>query len=211
MVRKTKEEALATRGAILDAAERLFQTQGVSRTSLHDIAVAAGVTRGAIYWHFKDKSAVFDAMMERVCLPLEESAAQFERDYPSAPLPALRKHMLTIFERVAGDEQVRRVFEIATHKVEYVGELNALRERHLEYSGEYQALLEKALRVAQKRGDIGKSPPARVAAIGLHALLKGLMHNWMLDPTAYDLLAVARQTLDVHLAGLAARREAVPA
>jgi TetR/AcrR family acrAB operon transcriptional repressor len=57
MARRTKEEAAATRESILDAAEQLFVKQGVSRTTLQHIATAAGVTRGAIYWHFNDKGA----------------------------------------------------------------------------------------------------------------------------------------------------------
>ena len=56
MVRRTKADAEATRLSLLDAAEQLFQARGVSRTSLNDIATAAGTTRGAIYWHFKDKA-----------------------------------------------------------------------------------------------------------------------------------------------------------
>ena len=75
MARRTKEEALATRHGILDAAELLFQRQGVSRTTLQDIAQAAGLTRGAIYWHFKDKADLFNAMMERATMPLEETMA----------------------------------------------------------------------------------------------------------------------------------------
>ena len=71
MARRTKEDVLATRTALLDAAERVFLQRGVSRTSLADIAQAAGVTRGALYWHFKDKAALFGAMMDRVALPLE--------------------------------------------------------------------------------------------------------------------------------------------
>ena len=43
----------------------LFLRQGVSRTSLHEIALEAGTTRGAIYWHFKDKADLFNAMLER--------------------------------------------------------------------------------------------------------------------------------------------------
>ena len=66
MVRKTKEEAQETRNAILDAAERVFQERGVSHTSLAEIATAAGVTRGAIYWHFANKSDVFDALFEQI-------------------------------------------------------------------------------------------------------------------------------------------------
>ncbi|WP_141397381.1 TetR family transcriptional regulator, partial [Polaromonas sp. AER18D-145] len=73
MVRRTKEDALATRHKLLDAAEHLFQAQGVSRTSLQDIARRAGATRGAVYWHFKDKADLFNAMMERVTLPLEKT------------------------------------------------------------------------------------------------------------------------------------------
>src|SRR3954462_12004933 len=101
MVRKTKEEALATRGRILDAAEELFQAQGVAGTSLQDIAAAAGVTRGAIYWHFDDKADLFNAMMARVCLPLEQSAPAAARG--AAPLEALRDHLVGVLAQVAAD------------------------------------------------------------------------------------------------------------
>src|SRR5882757_7288734 len=66
MARRTKAEAEETRQKILDAAERLFFIDGVSRTSLEHIATAAGVTRGAIYWHFKNKLELFEALHERV-------------------------------------------------------------------------------------------------------------------------------------------------
>ena len=46
MVRRTKEDAVATRNSLLDAAERVFYDKGVSRASLGDIAQAAGATRG---------------------------------------------------------------------------------------------------------------------------------------------------------------------
>ena len=59
MARKTKRQAQETKQQIIDAALRLFTVQGVSATSLSDIASAAGVTRGAIYWHFKNKVDLF--------------------------------------------------------------------------------------------------------------------------------------------------------
>src|SRR5690606_10590111 len=62
MARRTKAEAMETREQILDAAELVFHRKGVSCTSLNDIAAEAGVTRGAIYWHFKNKHDVFIAM-----------------------------------------------------------------------------------------------------------------------------------------------------
>jgi TetR/AcrR family acrAB operon transcriptional repressor len=203
MVRKTKEEALQTRCSILDAAEHLFLAQGVSGTSLHDIALAAGVTRGAVYWHFKDKSDLFNAMMARVCLPIEESGTTLGRDGGPAPLVSLRQHLLGVLQRVVEDAQVRRVFEIATHKVEYVDELTKVRERHLEMRRDYMQVLERTLKSAQRLGQLQRQPPARQIAIGLHALLDGLIQNWMLDPAAFDLQRVGARALDCQLAGLA--------
>ena len=69
MVRKTKEAALATREALIDAAERTFRRRGVTRTSLADVAAEAGMTRGAIYWHFRDKAELFEAMCARTMMP----------------------------------------------------------------------------------------------------------------------------------------------
>lgn len=122
MVRRTKADALVTRNSLLDAAEHLFQVHGVSRTSLNDIATAAGTTRGAIYWHFKDKADLFNAMMERVTMPLEGAlaCAAGKAEAADNPLLSLRDSMMNALKQTANDEQTRRVFEVATHKVEYV-------------------------------------------------------------------------------------------
>ncbi len=70
MARKTKAEAEATRESLLDAAESMFMEKGVARASLEEIARTAGVTRGgAVYWHFRNKQDILDAMLERVRAP----------------------------------------------------------------------------------------------------------------------------------------------
>jgi TetR/AcrR family acrAB operon transcriptional repressor len=73
MARNTKAQALVTRDTIIEVAERLIETNGLSRTTLQDVAEAAGVTRGAIYWHFQNKSALFDSIMERAFVPFENA------------------------------------------------------------------------------------------------------------------------------------------
>lgn len=65
MARKTKEDAFITRQRIINVAIREFSTQGFSSTSLADIASAAGVTRGAIYWHFKNKEELFNEIWQQ--------------------------------------------------------------------------------------------------------------------------------------------------
>lgn len=51
MARKTKEDALRTRQLLIESAIQQFAQRGVTNTTLTDIADAAGVTRGAVYWH----------------------------------------------------------------------------------------------------------------------------------------------------------------
>jgi TetR/AcrR family acrAB operon transcriptional repressor len=206
MARRTKDEALATRNAILDAAELLFQQRGVSRTSLQDIAVAAQVTRGAIYWHFKDKADLFNAMMERATMPFEEAGFACGAGCPDDrdPISFLLERLGRVFKLTVEHEPTRRVFEIATHKVEYVDELLAVRDRHLQNRNECLAEVEADLRRAMKLGLIGSKVPARAAALGLHALIDGLIQNWMLDNKAFDLVRVGRQVTQAYLAGLRA-------
>ncbi len=66
MARKTKEEAQATRESVLIAALDLFSEKGFSRTTFSDIAKRIGMTRGAVYWHFDNKSALLAALIDYV-------------------------------------------------------------------------------------------------------------------------------------------------
>ena len=204
MARRTKQEAQATRCHIIDTAELVFEQRGVSGTSLHEIAKAAGVTRGAIYWHFQDKADLFNAMMERATLPLEEAGGVCGLKEADIMLSRMRDGFVAVLRRVVADPQMKRVFGIATHKVEYIGEMDAVRERHLSIRNDCLADVERTLKLAMQRGELSRRMPARAAAVGLHALLDGLLRNWMLDPSGFNLVKVGSQVLDAYLSGLAA-------
>jgi TetR/AcrR family acrAB operon transcriptional repressor len=204
MVRKTKEEAQATRSALLDAAELLFHARGVSRTSLNDIAIAAGVTRGAIYWHFTDKADLFDAMMRRVALPIENVVCQCSANSPDDPLGQVRRSFIGALSVAAENPQVRRVFSIAMHKMEYVDEMRVVGDRRQTARLECLASVEDAFALASRRGQVGPGLSPRSAALGLHALLDGLLQNWLPDQAAFDVVEVGRQVIDAYLAGVCA-------
>jgi TetR/AcrR family acrAB operon transcriptional repressor len=210
LVRRTKEEALATRHRLLDAAELLFQAQGVSRTSLNEIALKAGATRGAIYWHFKDKADLFNAMMERVTLPLEQALQIGVNENASDPLGGLRGAVLHSLRLMTTDAQLRRVFEVATHQVEYVSELQAVRERHFNVRNQCLADITRGLRVAAVNQGVRLAIPAEVAAQGLHALIAGLMQDWLLDTSYFDLVVTGEAALDVYLRGLGLQAAVTP-
>lgn len=203
MVRRTKEEALATRHKLLDAAEHLFQAQGVSRTSLQDIARRAGVTRGAVYWHFKDKADLFNAMMDRVILPLEQSFQdRLGQEGPADPLARIRSGVAEALVRIANDPQARRVFEVATHKVEYVDELQAVRLRHLQSRNDFLLQVEGGLQAAARLHAVELAVPAATAAQGLHAIIDGLIQSWLLESATFDLVTLGRDVMEVYLRGL---------
>ena len=64
-MRKTKQEAQKTRQHLLNAALEIFWRMGVTRATLQEIAQQAGVTRGALYWHFSNKEALFESLFEQ--------------------------------------------------------------------------------------------------------------------------------------------------
>ena len=213
MVRRTKADAEATRHRLLDAAEHLFQARGVSRTSLNDIALAAGTTRGAVYWHFQDKADLFNAMMTRATLPLEEALVCVgeHAEELDDPLLALRASMLSALHKACNDPQVRRVFEVATLQVEYNEEMRAVRERHLQVRNECVASTAQALKAASARQSQVLTLPLESAALGLHVMIDGLIHNWLLDPAAFELETCGAHTVDAYLRGLGFTLPAAPA
>ena len=203
MARRTKEEALATRSHILDTAERVFELRGVSGTSLNEIAKAAGLTRGAIYWHFENKADLFNAMMERATLPLEQTDTAGFKDPDTTP-ERICAGLVDVLRRVVRDPQLRRVFDIATHKVEYVGEMDAVRQRHVEWRNECVADMERALKRAKRGGALPPGVAPHGAALGLLALFDGLLMSWMLEGGGgFDLARAGAQAFDIYLAGLA--------
>ncbi len=213
MARRTKEAAQETRTRILDTAEQVFLEKGVSHTSLDKLAAAAGVTRGAIYWHFKNKADLFHAMMQRVTLPMEEMAARAGARDIEDPLATVRACALDVLERLTSDPQCQRVFEICSHKVEYVDEMQQVRARHIECRTECLAHIERGFRNAARKGLLAPSVNPRLAAIGLHALVDGLIVNWVLDPKYLPLAKAARPLVDSYINGLktsARRKRPVP-
>jgi TetR/AcrR family acrAB operon transcriptional repressor len=208
MARRTKEEAAATRDSILDAAEKLFVQQGVSRTTLQHIATEAGVTRGAIYWHFDDKGALFNAMMERATLPLEAELQVLDQSESTDPLGDLRDYMMAVLRRTVEDPQARRVFEIVTLKVEFIDDdhdMKAVRQRRQDNLNNWMARAERRIKMAKDKGQITCKGDAATAALAMWAMIDGLIRNWLFDPEQFDLLKMGQCVIDPYMDGLRKR------
>ena len=203
MVRRTKEESLETRRAIIAAAREVFYTNGVTRTTLEQIATAAGVTRGAIYWHFADKAELFYAMRDEVQVPLiDRSDLALEADSAGLdPLQRVERFLEIVLEQVAGDEATQRTIEILTFKCEYVGEfardLTATSLMHVELRDK----LAKLYREAQRVGLLREGVAPLCAACDTLIFMSGLIKIWVVDKDGRLIRKHAKRLVIDHVAG----------
>ncbi|HYC38422.1 MAG TPA: TetR family transcriptional regulator [Usitatibacter sp.] len=208
MVRRTRQEALETRNRIVDAAEEVFHARGVAHASLEEVARVAEVTRGAIYWHFKDKAELFDAMMQRVALPVEGMLEHCGGACEADRLELLRRATLDVLLRTARDARMQRIFDIAYHKCEYVGDAAGVRDRHVASQEQCLKTLESEFRACVRAGHLPASVRPRVAAVGAMSLVSGLIANWVLDPESFPLRTYAEPLVDAYFRGLCAAARA---
>lgn len=196
MVRRTKEEAQETRTRILDAAEQVFSEKGVSRTSLADIAQTAGVTRGAIYWHFANKGELFTEMFDRVLLPLDELKAASVDPNEADPLGRLIDICTVCLRDTANDPHRRRVFDILFHKCEFVEEMGPVMARYQNTMRESLTSIQAGMRNAISKGQLPGDMNVPVAASMVHAFISGSLKDMLFVPEVLDFGRHARQMVE---------------
>jgi TetR/AcrR family acrAB operon transcriptional repressor len=202
MVRKTKEEALATRCQLLDAAQSVFCERGVSHTSLHEIASAAGLTRGAVYWHFENKADLLAALWERASLPIDATLEELEQKYADDPLGLILEKTLTIIRGIATDAQARALMSIILLKCEYVDETEAVRQHLVQARELCLAKSATEFRAAIELGQLPPSVDPAMAALGMFAIFDGACFHWLMAPERFDLVELSSHTLRAYLRGL---------
>jgi TetR/AcrR family transcriptional regulator, repressor of the mexAB-oprM multidrug resistance operon len=202
-VRRTRADAAATREAILDAAEVVFLEHGVARSSLEQIARRAGVTRGAIYWHFKDKTALFAAMVERVRLPLQDIADAYRRRSGGMdPLGMLRQLCGLVVARLDEDSHHRNVYRILMNRCEYAGEMNPVFERQRIIDEESLRKVEVDFHRARTLGQLATTVEPRVATLALYSLMYGIHLTWLRAPESFSVRKDGEAMVELFFAGL---------
>jgi TetR/AcrR family transcriptional regulator, acrAB operon repressor len=182
MVRKTKEDAELTRQRIINAAREVFLERGVSKSSLEHIASQADVTRGAVYWHFKDKTEIFHALRNQVFLPLidrmDDTLAIESKD---DPLTQIETSLSDTINELNKNIVMRQTYEIMMTKCEYVDEFATVLQEILNncssITEKYQAAYERAKKLNLLTANL--TPEA--LALDTHLFFGGLLHMWVKD------------------------------
>ncbi len=208
-MRKTKEEAEVTKEKLLEAAMKVFSSKGYTRSTLDDIAREAGVTRGAIYWHFKGGkpdmyTAIANAGMARANDMIEKVIAESK-----SPLDMLERLMIRMIEYVEEDEDYRALQELFIFKTETDPELNAGMEDKKHAQEESVKFIADLIAQAKKAGQIRKDVDPLNAAIMAFGLVNGIVLHWMIEHTAsgapyFSLKEKARPITKLFLQSIAA-------
>lgn len=180
MAKKTKVDAEQTRIEILNAARRVFHKFGVNCSSLEQVAEVAGVTRGAIYWHFKNKAelfyklreSVFNQIYSRVDMPLHAAES-------GNSLDAIEISLCEFFKIIEESVEVREVFEIMTYRCELVDEFSCIQEEVERPAQIFLAKIDFVYQIAERKGELRKGILASAAARDTWAFTSGLLHLYL--------------------------------
>lgn len=176
MARKTKEGAEETRASILQAALSLFSSQGVSGTTLSEVAQKAGVTRGAIYWHFDNKEDLLRCLRDEAVMPYQQLAETGGRMDEPDPLGKLQAMIRTILTDVAENPVTRQVFQIWLDR----GKLGSEDRKETGFEEERRRVeaiqkTESILRNAVRRGQLPADFDVRLGAVGVFTFIDGMV------------------------------------
>lgn len=188
-------DAEATREALLDAAEAVFYERGVARASLEAIARRAGLTRGALYWHFDGKADLFRQLLERVRMPYEELVREIPADQrTTSRLDEIRLACLQALERL-GQPRYRRIHSILLHRCEFFDDINPT-GLMAQMSRQGIESTKERFEQAADNGELRDGLDPETANLMLHNLLRGIFHGWHLDPGAFALRETGRRLIN---------------
>ena len=179
-MRRTKAKSEATRQTILSAALDEMVGIGYAETTLEGIAARAGVTRGAIYWHFSGKEELYNELLGRLQGRLDGffEAALTGQQSPFAKVQALTRDIIRNFYE---NTEFNKFIELT-----WVSSSNHPSEKDLNTrkntNSRFIDLVESLLQEAQTLGEVSSGPSARLLALQLDCLINGLYRLFfMLD------------------------------
>jgi TetR/AcrR family acrAB operon transcriptional repressor len=201
-MKKTKEEASQTRDAVLEAALKAFSKKGYSGTSLETVAAEAGMTRGAIYWHFKNKFELLNAVLQE-CRIKTEIRLNRILDAPQSPLNKVRQLIYEFFLIVSEREEFRVMEEIQVFKSERKKELNRLYKEYMDNIKKTKKLLKELIIQGITEGEFDTRIDPDTVVVALISYISGVKSTWLSDVTTFSLKESAEGLADIFINGIA--------
>ena len=204
MARKTKEDAEVTRQNLLGAALKVFSRQGYASARLEDVAEEAGVTRGAIYWHFKNKADLYNTLVAETLGGIQSVVDRAVRQGGTF-LEIQRRVMIYITTLPEVDEVYRAVMELTILKTGYEPELQEGLRAKNEAARQVEEELAGYFRMGIAIGEVRAELDPVIVARSMMAYMNGILLNWLMDQQAFSLRQCVPALIDIYIRGIAAR------
>jgi AcrR family transcriptional regulator len=192
-----RDETDANRDQILDAAAKVFAEKGYSGTRMDDVVAEAHLSKGTVYWHYKSKDGLLNAVMRRFLSMelrrLDDVTAGGES--MADGLTAFVRHAMATLRRMGPLMALMlELYAIALRK-EWAKKI--LRE----YYAEFRVVLCRIVQEGIERGEFRRVDPEDTA-IALTGLFEGIILIWVIDGKVVDLERHANTALHLLLDGL---------
>lgn len=205
-MRRSKEDSEQTRTAILDAAERMFCERGYAAATVEAISRAAGLTRGAFYWHFRDKGEVLAALHGRAFLPQEKILSSALDSDAADPLGCLFVAALEALRSFEVNEGEQRIFRIMSDLTIGPEGQEALARIH----AEMRAVIGRVMQRAQADGTLNPEVTPAEAELYITVTLGGLLAEWLRSDKAFPLAPSGEKLLRQLMSVLRADQAGAP-
>ncbi|HMD79963.1 MAG TPA: TetR family transcriptional regulator [Anaerolineales bacterium] len=200
-MRRTKEEAEITRATILKTALSVFSAKGYSAATLDDVAKAAKVTRGAIYWHFKNKADLYNTLVRefsaRGAAVVQQAVAE-----GGTLVEILRRIFVRQCALIEDDKEARAVMELALFKTDLSPELQPGRKKQLEAGNALVDGIATAMQQGIAQGALRNDISSVDMARAFLSFENGAIQMWLASPKSFSLRASAGSFADILIAGL---------
>ena len=200
-MRRTKEEAKATRQDVIRSALQVFSEKGYAAATLKDIADRAGVTRGAVYWHFDNKADLYNTLLAEFSAISSQVVAKAVEAGGTLP-KILKRIFVRLLQEVERDRELRAVLELELFTMLRISELEASRQKQLEAGEQLLAGISQAMEEGIQAGYLRKDFEPITMARSFLAFQKGAIQLWLLNPKSFSLQLEAEAMAEIYLKGI---------
>jgi TetR/AcrR family acrAB operon transcriptional repressor len=179
-MRKTKEEAAKTKNKILKSALKVFLKNGYSKTSLADIAENAGYTRGAVYWHFKDKSEILEKINSKFFSRFSYKQSEI-LETSLNPMNKINEMININFPLLYNNKEFRDFIELTWFKTE-IDQHEGLLQGKMAITKTFNDTITILFQEASNEGALKKGVDPEIAALSVTSLINGIYRGYFVIP-----------------------------
>ena len=195
MARKTKEETKNTKELILQSALDCFYEKGFSRTSFADIASRINLTKGAVYWHFKNKAELLVGLIYRQAQ--KSNAGIASRASNPESITALRNFFKCEAEYIENTPELQKFIFFTLFQVEWSDSVfNEVENKIGEIRDFHFKTIKNALTKAQKNGEISAQSDISIIATIIVSAWRGLINSFVSQDLKFNLTPTFLEVFD---------------